>query len=91
MNGPFRIAQADNTGTGGNNKQQRIVKITKPYGDQSVVVPLSYDGSVKADLTAIASEKITLVHLGEKLIILFDNHSTVTLEPFFDSAGKPLG
>jgi T1SS-143 domain-containing protein len=91
MNGPFRIAQADNTGTGGNNKQQRIVKITKPYGDQSVVVPLSYDGSVKADLTAIASEKITLVHLGEKLIILFDNHSTVTLEPFFDSTGKPLG
>ncbi|HVV41572.1 MAG TPA: DUF5801 repeats-in-toxin domain-containing protein, partial [Nitrobacter sp.] len=90
MNGPFRIAQADGTHTGGNNKQERIVKITKPYGDQSVVVALSYDGTVKADLSAIASEKITLVHLGEKLIILFDNHSTVTLEPFFDSTGHPL-
>ncbi len=89
MNGPFQIAQADTSGTGG-GKQQRIVKITKPYGDQSVVVPLSWDGSVKADLSAIASEKITLVHLGEKLIILFDNHSTVTLEPFFDSTGKPV-
>ena len=30
-------------------------------------------------------EKITLVHIGEKLIILFDNQSTVTVEPFFDS------
>ena len=37
------------------------------------------------DFSAIANEKITLVHVGEKLIILFDNHSTVTLEPFFDS------
>ena len=26
-----------------------------------------------------------LVHVGEKLIILFDNQSTVTVEPFFDS------
>ena len=92
MNGPFQIAQADSSssGTGGNKQPSRIVKITKPYGDQSVVVPLSYDGSVKADLSAIASEKITLVHIGEKLIILFDNHSTITLEPFFDSTGKPL-
>ena len=90
MNGPFQIAQADTSGTGGTKQQPRIVKVTKPYGDQSVVVPLSYDGSVKADLSAIASEKITLVHVGEKLIILFDNHSTITLEPFFDSAGKPL-
>ena len=90
MNGPFQIAQADTSGTGGTKQQPRIVKVTKPYGDQSVVVPLSYDGSVKADLSAIASEKITLVHVGEKLIILFDNHSTITLEPFFDSTGKPL-
>ncbi|MEO7011281.1 MAG: hypothetical protein ABI146_02945, partial [Nitrobacter sp.] len=90
MNGPLQIAQADTSGTGGTKQQPRIVKVTKPYGDQSVVVPLSYDGSVKADLSAIASEKITLVHVGEKLIILFDNHSTITLEPFFDSTGKPL-
>ncbi|GAB1716406.1 MAG: hypothetical protein NTAFB05_14480 [Nitrobacter sp.] len=93
MNGPFQVAQADTSGTGsngGDKQHPRIVKITKPYGDQSVVVSLSYDGSVKADLSAIASEKITLVHIGEKLIILFDNHSTVTLEPFFDSTGKPL-
>src|SRR5215475_4311084 len=89
MNGPFRVAQA-NVSQPKNGQPPHIVTVTKPYSDTSVIVPLSYDGSVKADLSAIANEKITLVHLGDKLIILFDNHSTVTLEPFFDSNGKPL-
>lgn len=90
MNGPFQIAQANIAGQGGGKQPARIVKIAKPFSEQAVVVPLSYDGSVKADLSAIAGEKITLVHIGEKLIILFDNKSTITLEPFFDSTGKPL-
>lgn len=90
MNGPFQVAQANIAGQSGGKPPARIVKIAKPFNEQSVVVALSYDGSVKADLSAIAGEKITLVHIGEKLIILFDNKSTVTLEPFFDSTGKPL-
>ncbi len=90
MNGPFQVAQANIAGQASAKPPARIVKIAKPFSDQSVVVALSYDGSVKADLSAIAGEKITLVHIGEKLIILFDNKSTVTLEPFFDSTGKPL-
>ena len=90
MNGPFQIAQANIAGQSGGKQPARIVKIAKPFSEQAVVVPLSYDGSVKADLSAIAGEKITLVHIGEKLIILFDNKSTITLEPFFDSTGKPL-
>ena len=40
---------------------------------------------VKLDLTAIADEKPTLVHLGDKLIFLFDNRSTVTIESYFNS------
>lgn len=90
MNGPFQVAQANIAGQTAAKLPARIVKIAKPFTDQSVVVALSYDGSVKADLSAIAGEKITLVHIGEKLIILFDNKSTVTLEPFFDSTGKPI-
>ncbi len=90
MNGPFQVAQANIATQTSGKPPARIVKVTKPFGDQSVVVPLSYDGSVKADLSSIAGENITLVHLGEKLIILFDNKSTVTLEPFFDANGKPL-
>lgn len=65
--------------------QPRIVKVTKPQGDQSVVLDLSYDRGAKLDLSAIADEKLTLVHAGTKLIILFDNQSTVTAEPFFNS------
>jgi hypothetical protein len=33
---------------------------------------------------------MTLVHVDTKLVILFDNQSTVTAEPFFDLSGKPL-
>ena len=55
------------------------------------MVHLGYDQKVKVDFSAIADEKITLVHVGEKLIILFDNQSTVTVEPFFKSRADGLG
>ncbi len=50
----------------------RIYKLTKPLTDQAVVVNLGYEQKAKIDFSAIANEKITLVHIGEKLIILFD-------------------
>ena len=69
----------------------RIYKLTKPLTDQAVIVNLGYDQKVKVDFSAIANEKITLVHVGEKLIILFDNQSTVTVEPFFNSRADGPG
>ncbi|WP_167532850.1 immunoglobulin-like domain-containing protein [Bradyrhizobium cajani] len=50
-----------------------------------MVVHLGYDQKVKLDFSAVANEKITLVRVGEKLIILFDNKSTITVDPVFDS------
>src|SRR6516225_7501679 len=91
MNQQFRVAQATGTGNPNNASPPRIFKLTKPFTDQSVVVNLGYDQKVQVDFTAIANEKITLVHIGEKLIILFDNQSTVTIEPFFDSRHDQLG
>src|SRR4051812_41843372 len=91
MNGPFQVAQA-NTGAGNSNSNSaapRIYKLTKPLTDQAVIVNVGYDQKVQVDFSAIANEKITLVHIGEKLIILFDNQSTVTVEPFFDSRNDP--
>jgi hypothetical protein len=69
--------------------QPRILKVAKPQGDQSIVLDLG-DHSAKIDFSAIADEKLTLVKVGTKLIILFDNLSTVTADPFFDFSGKPL-
>jgi Domain of unknown function (DUF5801)/RTX calcium-binding nonapeptide repeat (4 copies) len=86
MNGPFRVAQVTTT-TAGN---VRVIKIEKPQGGQALTAEASYDGTVKVDFSSIANEKITLVHIGERLIILFDNQSTVTIVPFFDSMGVPL-
>ncbi|MBR0786865.1 DUF5801 repeats-in-toxin domain-containing protein, partial [Bradyrhizobium iriomotense] len=90
MNEQFRVAQAT-AGNSNNASPPRIFKLTKPFADQAVVLNLGYDQKVQVDFSAIANEKITLVHIGEKLIILFDNHSTVTVEPFFDSRHDQLG
>src|SRR5438552_12640902 len=90
MNGQFQVAQASGTGNSDNASPPRIFKLTKPLTDQSVVINLGYEQKVQVDFSAIANEKITLVHIGEKLIILFDNQSTVTVEPFFDSRHDAL-
>ncbi|MGH6710170.1 MAG: DUF5801 repeats-in-toxin domain-containing protein, partial [Bradyrhizobium sp.] len=91
MNGPFQVAQATGTGTSNatSSAAPRIYKLTKPLTDQAVIVNVGYDQKVQVDFSSIANEKITLVHVGEKLIILFDNQSTVTVEPFFDSRNDP--
>ena len=92
MNGPFQVAQAGGISTSSTTSTPvRIYKLTKPLTDQAVMVNLGYDQKVKIDFSAIANEKITLVHIGEKLIILFDNESTVTVEPFFKSRADGLG
>ncbi|HEX8030167.1 MAG TPA: DUF5801 repeats-in-toxin domain-containing protein, partial [Vicinamibacterales bacterium] len=85
MQGSFQVAQATGTGNSNNSAPVRVYKLTKPLTDQAVIVNLGYDQKAKVDFSSIANEKITLVHIGEKLIILFDNQSTVTVEPFFDS------
>src|SRR5262249_37403871 len=69
--------------------QPRSLKVTKPQGDQPIVLDLS-DESTKLDFSALADEKMTLVKVGSKLVILFDNQSTITADPFFDFTGKPL-
>ena len=70
--------------------ESRIVHIVKPADGQAVKVELGFDQSAKLDLSAIANDKITLVHVGENLIILFDNSATITVHPFFNSMGVPL-
>ena len=89
MNGPFVVAQANVAAGAAIKKPVRIVKVTKPSDGQAITVDLGYEQQAKLDLTSVANEKMTLVHIGEKLIILFDNNATVTVEPFFDSMGVP--
>src|SRR6266568_1804768 len=91
MNAQIVVAQAGSSSAAGSSgAAPRVIKIAKPEGNQSVTLELGFDQSVKLDLSGVANEKITLVHVGEKLIILFDNQSTVTVHPFFDSMGVPL-
>ena len=64
----------------------KIIKLAKPGDNQAQTVYLGYEQKYKLDLSGIANEKITFVHVGERLIILFDNQSTLTIDPFFDSS-----
>ena len=84
MDRTFLVAQA----TGGNLNPPRIVKLTKPDLNQAVTIPL--DGTVEVDLSLIANTPVTFVHSDDRLVILFDNNATITLEPFFSSDGTPL-
>ena len=87
MNGPFIVAQANTASTAqdAQNKPVKVVKVTKPSDGQAITVELGHDQQIKVDLTAIAGENFTLAHIGETLIILFDNRSKVTIESYFDS------
>src|SRR5688572_17035506 len=83
MNAPIRLAQA----TGAANPDA-VTRVTKPQGGQAVAVHLN--AAARLDLSAIAAETITLVRAGDRLVILFDNQATVTVEPFFGPNGQPL-
>jgi len=65
----------------------KIVKITKPTAGQALDVDLGYGQAAKLDLSGVANEKVSYLHIGEKLVITFDNQSTVTVHPVFDSMG----
>ena len=85
MNARIQVAQAGSASTP--TQPPRVVKVVKPENGQAINVELGYDQAAKLDLSGVANEKITLVHVGESLVILFDNNATVTVHPFFDSTG----
>ncbi|ABD06345.1 VCBS [Rhodopseudomonas palustris HaA2] len=66
----------------------KTFKVSKPETGQALAIQL--DGKSVVDLTSFADEKITLVRLGNRLVILFDNQSTVTINPFYDALGRPI-
>jgi VCBS repeat-containing protein len=82
-----RITVAQTTGSLPNSESPKVIKLTKPQTDQAVTIHL--DGATKLDLSAIGNDNVTFVHAGDRLVILFDNHSTVTIDPFYDSKGLP--
>lgn len=87
MNAPVLLAQLSGS-TPQATATPKNLKLEKPANGQAVAVHL--DGNTKLDFTDISSEKLTFVKVGEKLIVLFDNQSTVTIDPVFDSMGTPL-
>ena len=87
MNAPIVLAQLSGAQPAGNSPTRNL-KIEKPQNNQAVTIRL--DGNTKLDFSDVASEKLTFVRVGEKLIVLFDNQSTVTIDPIFDASGNPL-
>jgi len=88
MNAPVLLAQLTGTSSQASSASAKHVKIGKPQGSQAVTVHL--DGQSQIDFSGIASEKLTFVKIGDRLIILFDNQSTVSIDPVFGANGAPL-
>src|SRR4029450_8084468 len=89
MNRPILLAQLGGSTPAQGTKAVRVIKLAKPGEGQAQTVYLGYDQQFKIDLSGIASEKITFVHVAGRLVLLFDNSSTLTIDPFFDSSGAP--
>jgi large repetitive protein len=87
MNAPVLLAQLSGSSPQ-TSAPPKNLKLEKPQNGQAVTVHL--DGNTKLDFSDVASEKLTFVRVGDKLIVLFDNQSTVTVDPVFDSTGHPL-
>ncbi len=85
MNAPVVLAQLSGSSP---QTPQKNLKLTRPQNGQAVTVHL--DGQTQLDFSDIGSEKLTFVRVGDKLIVLFDNQSTVTIDPVFDASGHPL-
>src|SRR4051794_5248535 len=89
MNAPVLLAQLSGSSSGTPpGAPPKTLKVEKPQGGAAVTVHL--DGNTKIDFSDVASEKLTFIRVGNTLVVLFDNQSTVTVEPVFDSAGHPL-
>jgi len=86
MNAPFQIAQLSGQ-TQPSVPSQSDVKIVKPQNGQAVTVNLT--GNTRLDFSDVASEKLTFVRVGDKLVVLFENQSTVTIGPVFGADGNP--
>src|SRR3954452_11394506 len=91
MNGPLIMARANTAGTVHEPQKRpvKVVKLTKPSEGQAITVELGHEQQIKIDLTAIAGENFKLSRIGEKLIFLFDNRSTVTIESDLINGAAP--
>ncbi|MEA2868716.1 MAG: large repetitive protein, partial [Bradyrhizobium sp.] len=87
MNAPVLLAQLLGS-TSQPSPPHKNIKLEKPQNGAAVTVHL--DGQTQLNFSDISSEKLTFVRVGEKLIVLFDNQSTVTVDPVFGSDGHPL-
>ncbi|REG07399.1 T1SS-143 domain-containing protein [Rhodopseudomonas thermotolerans] len=88
MNAPVVLAQLNGVTPQTSSGSIKDLKVAKPQNGQAVTVHL--DGGTKIDFRDISSEKLTFVRIGDRLIILFDNQSTVSIDPVFNNDGAPL-
>jgi T1SS-143 domain-containing protein len=87
MNAPIVLAQLSGSSPQ-SSATPKPLKVAKPQSGQAVTVHL--DGATRIDFSDISSEKLTFVRIGDRLIILFDNQSTVSIDPVFNNTGSPL-
>ena len=60
--------------------RSHAVRVTKPQSDQAISLDLNNGAGARLDLSAVANEKMTLVHVDTKLVILHAQRRTIRAE-----------
>ena len=89
MDASLVVAEASRPGAGTSASSPRVIQLTKPQDGHAVTVQLD-SGRAQLDFSHISTETVALVHVNDKLVLLFDNHSTITIGPAFGADGKLL-
>jgi hypothetical protein len=89
MDASLVVAEASRPGAGTSASSPRVIQLTKPQDGHAVTVQLD-GGHAQLDFSHISNENVALVHVNDKLVLLFDNHSTITIGPAFGVDGKLL-
>src|SRR4051812_6017631 len=88
MNKPVLLAQVSGASPGSpTGLSPTTLRLEKPQNGAAVTIHI--DGNSKLDFSDLGNEKLTFVRIGDKLIVLFDNQSTVTIDPVFGPDGHP--
>jgi len=86
MDGPFIVAQTNNTNSGAPPVQ--VINLFKPPPGKVEIFHAAVTGPVKIDFSAIANQKFTLVRDGDRsLHVIFADGSQNIVDPFFNLTG----
>ena len=87
MNSPIRLAQIQTPQALGQGTARRVVALKHPAAGRLDDIYLR--GDITLDFSAIANDRMVLVHTGNRLILIFEDQAMIVLHGFYDTTNQP--